>query len=90
MVCPPHRWCCVQGCMHSTLLLLLALQKWPLGFRLFVSFVQNLPQLRMLTVIFSPLEFLCVLLPKETFVQVQALQQRVSGSSWSHRGPRML
>ena len=78
------------GGMHSTLLLLLALQKWQLGFSLFVSFVQNLPQLHMLTVIFSPLEFLCVLLPKETFVQVQALQQRVPGSSRSHRGPRML
>ena len=67
------------GGMHSTLLLLLALQKWQLGFSLFVSFVQNLPQLHMLTVIFSPLEFLCILLLQEMFVQVQALQQRSLG-----------
>ena len=79
-----------RGGKHSTLLLLLALQKWQLGFSLFVSFVQNLPGLCILTVIFSPLEFLCVLLPEQTFVQVQALQQRVPGPSRSHRGPRML
>ena len=32
-------------------------------------------------VIFSPLWFLCILLLEETFVQVQALQQRVPGPS---------
>ena len=50
--------------MHSTSLLLPtvvfapALQKWQLGFFFFchyVFFVQNLPQLHMHTVIFSPL-----------------------------------
>ena len=37
-----------------------ALQKWLLGFfGLFVSFVQNLPQLLRQVVIFSPKQFLC-------------------------------
>ena len=41
------------GGMRRTLLLLLAPHKWQLGF--FGLFVYNLPQLRMHTVIFSPL-----------------------------------
>ena len=46
--------------MYSTLLLVLDLQKWQLGvlfvcFFLFVSFVHNLPQLSMHTVVFSVL-----------------------------------
>ena len=49
--------------------------------------VHNLPQLHMHTVSFSPLQFLCILLLEETFVQVQALQQspgsQVSGTSLS-------
>ena len=36
------------------------------------------------TVIFSPLQFLCILLLEDMFVQVQALQQRVPGPSLSH------
>ena len=36
--------------------------------------VHNLPQLSMHRVIFSPLQFLCILLLREMFVQVQALQ----------------
>lgn len=56
----------------NSLFLLLALQKWQLG--VFLAFlypvVHNLPQLRMLAVIFSPLEYLSVLLLEETFVQV--------------------
>ena len=54
--------------------------------------VHNLPQLYLhsvillffYTVIFSSLEFLCVLL-LDTFVQEQALQQRVPGPGLSHR-----
>ena len=50
------------------------------GFLVFLYLVvHNLPQLDMHTVIFSPLWFLCILLLEETFVQVQALQQRVPG-----------
>ena len=50
------------------------------GFLVFLYLVVHyLPQLHMPTVIFSPLSFLCILLLKETFVQVQALQQRVPG-----------
>ena len=41
--------------------------------------VHNLPQLHMHTVSFSPLQFLCILLLEKLFVQVQTLQQRVSG-----------
>lgn len=63
--------------MHSTWILLLALQKWQLGFLVFLFLVRNLPQLRTHSVISSPLPFLCMLLPQEVFVQVQALQQRV-------------
>ena len=48
-------------------------------FGLFVSLVQNLPQLCMLALLSRPLEFLWILLLEETFVQVQSLQQRVSG-----------
>ena len=63
------------------LLLLPALQRWQLGFLVsFYLVVQNLPQLHMHTVIFSPLSFLCILLLKETFVQVQALQHCSKGS----------
>ena len=60
------------GIMCSTLLSLLAPQKWQLG--LFVSCCHNLPQPLMHVVIFSPLEFLCILFLKEIFVQMQALQ----------------
>ena len=63
------------GGMHSTLLLLLALQKWLLVFLVFLYLaVYNLPQLCMYTVTFSPLQFLCIFLLEEMFVQVQALQ----------------
>ena len=57
------------------------LQKWQLGFLVSLYlFVQNLPQPHLLEVIFSPIQFLCILLLKERCVQVQALQQRVPGS----------
>ena len=49
-------------------------------FGLFVSFVRNLPQLRMRAVIFSPIQFLCILLLQERCVQVQALQRCSKGA----------
>jgi len=57
-----------------------------LGFLVSVYLVHNLPQLRMYTFIFSPLQFLCILSPKETSVHVQAQQQTVSGP----KSPRIL
>ena len=65
------------GIMRSTLLLPLAGShlkggSWVLAFSYLI--VYNLPQLLMHIFIFSPLEFLCILLFKKTFVQVQALQ----------------
>ena len=44
----------------------------------------NLPQEHMHTVIFSPIQFLCILLLEERCVQVQALQQRVPVPGLSH------
>ena len=49
-------------------------------FGLFVSFVQNLHQLSMRTVMFSPIQLFCILLLEERCVQVQALQHRSKGS----------
>ena len=50
--------------------LLLALQKWQLVVLVILYLVYILPQLHRYAVIFSPLEFLCILLLEETFVQV--------------------
>ena len=73
--------------MHSTLLvfptsssLLQALQKWQLGFWFVCIFCPEFAP----TVIFSTVQFLCIFLLEERCVQVQALQQRVPGSSLSH------
>ena len=60
VVCPPLWWCCVQGGLRRTLLWLptpvFALQKQAVGFLVSLYLVvQNLPQLRMHAVIFSPL-----------------------------------
>ena len=72
MLCPPP-----SASTCRTQLLLLAFWKWQLGFLVVLYLVvHNLPQF---TVIFSPLEFLCILLLQEMFVQVQALQQRSLG-----------
>ena len=57
------------GSMCGPLLLLPALQKWQLGFLAFLYlFVYNLPKLGMHEVIFSPLQFLCILLLEEMLV----------------------
>ena len=62
--CSPLWWCGVQGacpvpCFCSWhLFLLLALQKWQLGFLVFLYlFVHDLPQLHMHTVILVPYSF---------------------------------
>ena len=57
-----------------------ALQKRPLSFCSLYLFVQNLPQPCMCTFIFSPVQFLCILLLEEKFVQVGALQHCGRGS----------
>ena len=58
------------GIMPNTLLLLLAPRKvWFLAFYRLI--VHILPQAHMHTIIFRPLSFLCILLLKETIVQVQ-------------------
>ena len=53
--------------------------KVAVGFLVFVSFVQNLPQLCM-HIIFSPVQSLCILLLEERCVQVQKLQHCSKGS----------
>ena len=57
-----------------------ALQKWQLDFLVSVSFVQNLPQLRIYEVIFSPIQFLCILLLEERCVQAKAFQHCRKGA----------
>ena len=69
---------CVQQGELSLLLLLTPCGSWVFSVFLYL-FVHILPQLFMQAVIFSPLWFLCILLLKETFVQVQALKQRIPG-----------
>ena len=51
--------------------------------------VHTLPPQHLHAIIFSPLQFLCILLLGETFVQVQVLQQSVSGPRFQpvSRGP---
>ena len=49
-------------------------------FGLSVSSVQSLPQMHMHTVVFSPTQFLCILLLREKCVQVQTLQHCSKGS----------
>lgn len=80
------------GLMHSTLLLLPTpcFGSWLFRSGSWVSFfflylvACNLPQRLLHTVIFGPLQFLCLLLLEENFVQVEALQHRVPGPGRSH------
>ena len=78
------------GGMRNTLLLLLA-SAFALGssevavgfFGLFVSFVQNLPQLLRQVVIFSPIEFLCDFVARREVcpgASFAVLQQKGPGS----------
>ena len=87
---PPLRWCWGQGaCAVSAfvpdhLLSLWALQKGQLGFLVSLYLlVHNLAQLLKHVVIFSPIQFLCILLLEERCVQMQTLQQGVPGPSLS-------
>ena len=59
--------------MCSALLLLLAPQKWRCVVAFLYPIAHNCPNLCMHAVIFSQLQFLCIPLLKEPFVQVQAL-----------------
>ena len=71
---PTHLVVVCAGGMCSTLLLLWALSEVAVGFLGFLYLaVYSLPQLGMHIDIFSLLYFLCILLPQEVFVQVQAL-----------------
>ena len=90
MGCPPLRWCRVQGacavpCFCSGLF---RGHSWVFG--LFVSFVQNLPQLRMRAVIFSFFVLCCWRRgvsrgkPCSTASKGPRSQQRVPGPSASH------
>ena len=65
----------------NTLFLLQAPQKWQLGvlISLYLS-GQIVPQLLMHRVIFSPIRFLYILLLRERYVPVQALQLCCKGS----------
>ena len=57
-----------------------ALQKRQLGFRFICIFCPEFAP----TLIFSPIQFLCIFLLEERCVQVQELQQRAPGPSLSH------
>lgn len=78
--------CALLCFCFQPLLLLPALQEWQLGILVFLLLVvHNLSQLHMYTVIFSPLQFLCIWLLYKTYVQTEALQQRVPSSSLSQQ-----
>ena len=78
--------CALLCFCFQPLFLLPALQKWQLGILVFLLLVvHNLSQLHMYIVIFSPLQFLCIWLLQETYVQTEALQQRVPSSSLSQQ-----
>ena len=59
-----------EGGMSSTLLLLQALQKWQLGFLVSLYLLGPDFAPSMQAVIFSPIQFLCILLLKERCAQV--------------------
>ena len=92
VVLSPLRWQCVQGacavpcfCSQIPAFTSCSSKVAVRSSGLFVSFVQNLPQLSKYSVIFSPLQFLCILLLEDRFVQVHALQQKVPGPSLSQQ-----
>ena len=91
MVCLPLRWWCVQGVcaggMSNTLLLLqtpcFCSGIFKSGSWVFWSlciFCSEFAPTSMHAVIFSPIEFLCILLPEKRCVQVQALQHCSKGA----------
>ena len=66
MFCPPLRWCCVQGASRAPYFFSWLFKSGSWVFDLFVSFVQNLLQLHMHAVVFSPIQFLCILLLEDS------------------------
>ena len=82
MVCwPPHPGGAVCRDHAQDLPLLPAPRKWPLEY-----LVHNLLSWACLQLFLVPaIQYLCVLLLKEMFVQVTVLQQRVSGPSLSQK-----
>ena len=86
MVCPPPLLgSTVCRVMHSTPLLLQHLRSSSWVFVFLYLMVHNVPQLWVYAILFSLLQFLCILLLKEMFVQVQTLQSRAPGLSLSQR-----
>ena len=82
------------GGMCSSLLLLRTLQKWQFSSLVSLYLSSKIfPNCCMHAVIFSPIYFLCILLLKERYVQVQTLQHCSKGSqvldlSYSRPHPR--
>ena len=82
------------GGMCSSLLLLRTLQKWQFSSLVSLYLSSKIfPNCCMHAVIFSPIQFLCILLLKERYVQVQTLQHCSKGSqvldlSYSRPHPR--
>ena len=80
MVCPPLRWCCVQGGMCSTLLLLQALQKCQLGFLVSLYLLSRICPTctctRLVLVLYSFLVFFCSRWGVCPDASIAALQKR--------------
>ena len=74
--CSAHSlwWCCLQGAHSEPCFFSQHLRSGICFLVILYLIVHYLTQLRMCAVIFSLLQFLCILLLWETFVQVQALQ----------------
>ena len=82
-VAHPLVWCWAEGMLSTCFcsIFLQAPQKWQLGFLVSLYlWVQNLPHLYLHTVIFSPLQLLCILFLKEIHVKVQSGQPCSKGS----------
>lgn len=89
VVCPPLWWCCMQGALLLTPWFssqLFRSGSWFVqGFLYLVA--RNCPSCLCYAFVVSLLQFLCIFLLEEMFVQEQALQplqQRVPGPSLSH------
>ena len=90
MVCPLLWWWPVQGacavpffCSQHPVFCSWLFRHGIGFFRSLHLLVQSLPEMHMHTDIFSPVQFLCILLLEERCVQGQVLWQRVPGPSLS-------